>query len=69
MRQYSDAELTFEDVPISKVDTYARYAPEFKYRQAERVARFFTEGDLSPYGPVMIHFNSGGSSLFVPPRI
>jgi predicted acylesterase/phospholipase RssA len=65
--QYAEAKLTFEEVPLAQVDTYAKYAPEFKYRQVERITRTFREGELPPFGPVAVRFQSGGRSLFVPP--
>ena len=42
--------LSMEDVSLDQVFTFARYAPAFKYWQAQATARVLRDADLPPYG-------------------
>jgi hypothetical protein len=67
--QYSNPSVTIsmEDVPLDRVFTFARYAPAFKYLQAQATARALRNAGLPPYGPAEVKFQPTGSSLIVPP--
>ena len=59
--------LSMEDVSLDQVFTFARYAPAFKYWQAQATARVLRDADLPPYGPAAVRLHPTGRSLIVPP--
>lgn len=68
--QYADpAVITIEDVPLAKINSWAKYALSYKQRQQQAAARFFRENGLEAFEPAWVTLSGGRRSLLVPPVV
>lgn len=70
VKEYAEpAEISVEEIPLSAVDSWARYAHSYKQRQQESAARVFRSDGLVAFEPAWATFADGSRSLIMPPVV
>jgi hypothetical protein len=67
--QYDWRNLELAEVPLDRVDSWARYAHLYKQRQQQEMLRILRDYDINPFAGYTVVYGNGQYSVAVPPVV